>query len=90
MSFTLSLTRSELSKGPWAKFDEEIEPNMIDLEALGRSLQAIEPFALPHASAEIRCKPDEVDGTLGGITPALVPIQSQATPVKFFRECEIG
>jgi hypothetical protein len=44
MSSTLNLTLSEFSAGLWAKRGG-IEQTVHDLEALGRSLEAIEPFA---------------------------------------------
>jgi hypothetical protein len=42
----LNLTLSEFSAGLWAK-REGMEQSMQDLDALSRSLQAIEPFASP-------------------------------------------
>jgi hypothetical protein len=50
----LNLALSEFSAGLWAKRDG-MEQSMQDLDALSRSLEAIEPFASP----EICSKPDE-------------------------------
>jgi hypothetical protein len=64
----LNLTLSEFSAGLWAR-REGTEQNMRDLEALGRSLEAIEPFASPEPGAEI-------------VKIAFGPIHSQGTPIQ--------
>ena len=74
----LNLTLSEFSAGLWAK-REGTEQSMHDLEALGRSLEAIEPFASPEPEAEICCKLKE---TNNGIKAALGPIHSQWMPIQ--------
>jgi hypothetical protein len=60
MSYALNLTLSEFSAGLWAKREQ----NTPDLEALGRSLEAIEPFASPEICC---CKPDEANQMLATI-----------------------
>jgi hypothetical protein len=63
----LNLTLSEFSAGLWAK-REGMEQSTHDLEALGRSLEAIQPFALP----------------LAGIKAAFGPKHRQETPIQVF------
>jgi hypothetical protein len=48
-SSALNLTLSEFSAGLWAKREGREQSSTLDLEALDRSLEAIEPFASPLA-----------------------------------------